>query len=364
VKRAILAVSVCLGTAAAQPGNSLAEAVARNNQALQLAGAGQDQEAERLFRAALDAARDDDLARAKIASNLASLYRDQDRYRDAERMYRSALQWRQKNLPATSLEVAYALNNLGEIYRVEGREWDARNLMERAAYSLQQFHPDAPGFPIVLSNLGMVLCQLGEFDRAELSLRAALAAYQPYSRPSREYGVTLTDLGWVLQARKQLQEAAPLYEQAVGILEKLGAPARMELAATLANQGDLYRRLDRPQEARQTEERALKLLSPPRDALLRSEILRNLGNIVAGGAKPADSVPYFEQSLKLEEKALGEEHLATASLLLDYASATQRAGDKSLARKLRKRASELIARLRTQSPSQLTVSLRDLRDSE
>lgn len=55
---------------------------------------------------------------------------------------------------------------------------------------------------------------------------------------------------------------------------------------------------------------------------------------------------------------------STAGLLLNYASATQRAGNKSLARKLRKRAEDLIARLRSQLPVPMTVSFRELRDSK
>jgi hypothetical protein len=108
----------------------------------------------------------------------------------------------------------------------------------------------------------------------------------------------------------------------------------------------------------------LELLPAQGDVLLRALILRNIGKIVAGQGKPADSVPYFEQSLALHEKTLGSEHPATASLLLDYASATQRAGNKGLARKLRKRAEELIARLRSRSTNQMIVSLRDLRSEK
>jgi tetratricopeptide (TPR) repeat protein len=360
----ILLTTLFVGVSSAQTQSAAAEAVARNNEAIQLASQGREGEAEKQYRAALDAC-DDDLNRARIANNLAELYRREDRYRDAEIMYRSALQWRLKNLPAASVEVAYSLNNLAEIYRVEGRDWEARSLMEQAARSLQEFHSDAFGLPVVLSNYAVMLCRFGKFDQAEELLRAALITYdQRRATPSRQYGVTLVKLGQVLETKNDLEAAVPLYDQAIGIFENLGAPARMELASALANRGELYERLDRPEEARQTEERALELLHPAGDALIRSQILRNLGNIMAGAGKPADSMPYFEQSLVIQEKTLGAEHPATASLLLDYASATQRAGNKSLSRKLRKRAQDLLARLSSRSLSQMTVSLRDLRESK
>jgi tetratricopeptide (TPR) repeat protein len=149
----------------------------------------------------------------------------------------------------------------------------------------------------------------------------------------------------------------------------LGSSARTELASALAGCGELYQRLGCPDNARQAEERALDLLPPTGNAPLRAQILRNLGNIVAAGAQPADAMPYFEQSLVIHEKTLGLEHPATAALLLDYSSATQRAGMKSLSRKLRRRAQDLVVSLRTQSLThlslgQMTVSLRDLRGNK
>lgn len=354
--------TIWIPLAAAEIPAPLQDAISQNNRAVQLVRAGRDAEAERLYRAALAGAKQDEIARARIATNLGELYRRQDRYSDAEHMFRSALEWRRKNLPASSADLAYALNNLGEIYRVEGREWEARNLMESAARSLEQYHPDAPGLPVVQSNFAVILCRFREFERAEESLRSAMNAYDRlHQASSPEYGITLTDLGQVLAAQNQLAAAEPLYQQAIGIFENAGPGSRMELAAALAGQGDLYRRLERLDDAREIERRALQLLDPDRDALLRVQILRNLGNIAANGNTPADSVPYFQQSLMIQEKMLGAEHPTTASLLLDYASATQRAGNKSLARKLRKRAQDLILRLSRQVPTQMTVSLRDLR---
>jgi tetratricopeptide (TPR) repeat protein len=366
VERAALLAIFCLGIASAESlRDALSEAVARNNEAVGLVGEGRDAEAEGLYRAALDARFDDDLTRAKIANNLAALYERHDRYRDAERLFYSALQWRQKALPATSVEVAYSLNNLGEVYRAEGRDWEARNLMETALRTVRQSHQDAAGLPIMLSNLAIVLCRFGELDQAEGLLREALVTFDRLQKSGgREYAVTLGNLGQILEAKDDLETAVPLYEQAIAIFELSGPPARKDLAATLANLGELYQRIGRMEDARQAEQRALQLLSPEGDGALRAQILRHLGNIVAKAGSPADSLPYFEQSLLIQEKTLGAEHPTTASLLLDYSSATLRAGNKSLSRKLRKRATDLLARINSRLPDQMTVSLRDLHDTK
>ncbi len=356
-----------MGTCAAQSTSqiSLREAIARNNEATQLAGEGRDAEAEKLYLAALGAGYDDDLARAKVANNLGRLYQRQDRFLDAERMFRDALRVRLKNLPATSIEVAYSLNNLAEIYRVEGRDWEARNLMETARRDIHQSNQDAPGYPIVLSNLAVVLCRFQAFDDAEQLLRSALLSYETRSQTyTREYGVTINNLVQVLESKNNLDAAASLYRRAIGIFERVGAAATTDMAAALANTGELYQRVARIEEARQAEERALELLRPDQDGALRAQVLRNLGNILAKAGQPADALPYFEQSLAIQEKTLGAEHLATAGLLLDYASATRRAGNNSLARKLRKRAMELLARRNSQAFDQMTVSVQGLRASK
>jgi tetratricopeptide (TPR) repeat protein len=340
--------------------SQFSDAAAQNNEAVRLIAEGRAGEAEKLYRAALDNGSNDDLSRAKIGNNLAGLYLRQDRYSDAEQMYRSVLEWRQKNLPASSIEVAYSLNNLGEVYRSEGRDWEARNLMETAVRSLQHFHPDAPGLPSIESNLAIAIGRFGELDKAEILLHEALIAFARQGNDGREYAITLGNLAQVLQTKNELAAAADAYEQAIGIFERLGPAVRTDLAATLANAGILCQRMDRVDEGRYAEQRALDLLNPTGDALLRAQILRNLGNITANAGKPADSLPYFEQSLGIQERTLGVDHPATAGLLLDYSSATRRAGNKSLARKLRKRATELLARLTSQAPQQLTVSVRDL----
>jgi tetratricopeptide (TPR) repeat protein len=342
--------------------NHLAEAIARNNEAIGLVDEGRFVDAERLYRSALDGKYDDDLNRAKIANNLAALYQREDRYSDAERMFRAALQWRQKNLPDSSVEVAYSLNNLAEMFRVEGREWEAGNLLDTSVQSLQQFHPDDPCLPLILSNLASVRCFFGKFDEAETLLRSALSSYEKQKGvASWEYGITLNNLGRVLQSKNELPAAEDLYRQAVSVFEPLGAQARPYLATTLSNAGVLYEREKRIAEAQQTDQRALGLLRPTGDEPLRATILRNLGNLVANTGSAANALPYFEKSLAIQEKTLGVEHPATAALLRDYASAAMRAGDKSLSKKLSGRAKAVLERLSRQSPKDLTVSISDLR---
>jgi tetratricopeptide (TPR) repeat protein len=338
-------------------------AIAGNNEAVRLSQEGRRAEAEQAYRAALEIKFDDDLVRAKIANNLATFYQRLDRYSDAERMFRLALDLRQKNLPAASTEVGYALNNLAQVYVIEDRDWEARKLLETARQALEA--SGAPGLPIVLSNLALVLCRFRQFDQAEELIRSALTFYDEHRlTASRGYGLALNNLGLISEVKNNLRTAAEFYGRAIGIFENLGEAAKADLAASLADAGALDGKLDRVAEARQAEQRALELVRPDGDTLLRAEILWNLGDIAAKAGNPAEALPYFEQSLVIHDAKLGAEHPSTAGLLLDYAAVTKRAGNKPLSRKLRKRAQDLLARLgRQPSLGQMTVSLRDLRNS-
>ena len=360
ITRAI-ALAVLL-TAPAFAEDPLHTAMRMNDQAMAFVDQGKWQDAENLYRSALDV-KCDELMRARIANNLALLYRSEDRYPDAEAALRHALDWRQKNLPAGSVEIAYSLNNLADVYRIQGRDWEARNLFESALKILGGSGPDNVGFPVVASNLAVVLCKFNEYDRAEDLLHQALTGMErEHGAISREVGVASNNLAQVFQAKKKLQEAAEMYRRAVDIFEALGPATELDLAAVLANRGELFEEQHQNGQAEQDEQRALDLLNPQGNGPLRAAILQNLGNILAESPNPKDALPYFEQSLQVQEKALGSEHPATVRLLLDYSAATLRAGQEALSRKLRKRAQALFKRIQSTDPGGFTVSLNSLRD--
>ena len=99
-------------------------------------------------------------------------------------------------------------SKLAEIYRIEGRHWESRNLMETAS-APSSINADAPGYPLVQNNLAMVRCRFREVDQAEKLLRSALISYEKRRQTdTREYGVTINNLGQVLESKKNLNAAA------------------------------------------------------------------------------------------------------------------------------------------------------------
>ena len=99
---------------------------------------------------------------------------------------------------------ARAYNNLGNALRTLGRRDEARAAFERAV-SLR------PGYELATANLAMACRDAGDNMRAERLLREALA--RAGGRPPLRAIVVL--LAGVLRERGALDEAVPLYEQAI-----------------------------------------------------------------------------------------------------------------------------------------------------
>ena len=343
---------------AARAEDRLAQARQLNNQAAGLYARGQLEAAEPLYRAALAQSAGAPILAATISTNLGALCKRLDRYTDAEKLYQQALDLRRQSLPRTRPEIADSMNNLGEIYRLEGRYWEARNLTMAAVRALEQADPASPDMPIFLNNWAGLERDLHHPEIAEPLLRRAWTLAEVSGGPAgRPVAIVLNSLGQVLADKRDFANAEPLYRRAAGIFEKPGTASSHDRAAVLCNLGRLLAALGRADEARATEFRALALLDaePHSDILLRATILHNMGRILVAQGDLPDALPYFERSLAAEERILGPENPRLAGVLADYSDAACRAGDKSRGRKLGKRAGQLLAREHHDDRSSYTV---------
>jgi tetratricopeptide (TPR) repeat protein len=169
--------------------------------------------------------------------------------------------------------------------------------------------------------------------------------------------LVMNTLASVLADKREYQEAQALCRRAGAILEGSSPDSHYYLAVTIANLGGMQTAVGEHQEGRESELRALNLVSadPLPDNILRATILHNLGNAAAAEKNFPEAVGYYEQALGWREKVLGREHPANAGLLFDYAVAAASAGERSLANQLRKRAKQLLARQRSDDWSRYMV---------
>ncbi len=134
-------------------------------------------EAEKQWSAALKEADEfgaEDPRLATSLNNLADLYRLQGRYAEAEPLYKRSLEILEKALGAEHPDVATSLNNLAEVYRAQGRYAEAEPLYERSlAIREKALGAGHPHVALSLENYSALLRETGRGSEAvKLETRA------------------------------------------------------------------------------------------------------------------------------------------------------------------------------------------------
>jgi len=168
---------------------------------------------------------DADAKTAEAMNNLASSYRAMGRYRDAEPLFRQAIEIGEATIGVEHPSYAIRLNNLALLLRDMGRYRDAEPLY-RQAIEIDEatIGMEHPGYATRLNNLAGLLKDMGRYRDAEPLYRQAIAIDEAtigVEHPG--YATDLNNLAMLLKGMKRFDEAKPLYAQAIEIdLEKLG----------------------------------------------------------------------------------------------------------------------------------------------
>ncbi len=101
-------------------------------------------------------------------NNLGELYRLQGRYAEAEQHYKWALAVLEKALRPAHPQVATSLNNLAALYHAQGRYAGAEQLYKRSlAIKEKALGPDHPSVAATLENYVALLREVGRTDDAD-----------------------------------------------------------------------------------------------------------------------------------------------------------------------------------------------------
>jgi tetratricopeptide (TPR) repeat protein len=173
-----LAVSTLHGTGQAQ--SQVDEAASLNKQAGQYMDQERYDEAEALYKRALAVSEKslgpDHPDTATSLHNLAYLYHRQEKYAEAEPLYKRALAVSEKALdPDHQLATIITLNNLAELYKTQKKYAEAEPLYKRAIAMYEKgLSYKHPVLLMVLTSYAAMLREMGRGDEAaRLSTRAA-----------------------------------------------------------------------------------------------------------------------------------------------------------------------------------------------
>ena len=134
----------------------------------------------------------------------------------------------------------------------QGNYPEAEKQLEAAVKEAEGFGPQDPRLATNLNNLGELYRLQGRYAEAEQHYKWALAVLEKALRPAHpQVATSLNNLAALYHAQGRYAKAEQLYKRSLGIREKTLGPEHPQVATSLNNLGELYRFQGRYAEAEQ-----------------------------------------------------------------------------------------------------------------
>ena len=220
---------------------------------------------DRALRICLQHVGELDALRASTLLNLAVAYRSQGRLDQAAGFCAESLEIHQRIHGANAYALVDHFNTLSALYRAQGDDAQALEHAKRAlALCERHGKEDHPRAATARHHYAALLWQQGSLTEAQQQWRAALAVYRRSGQLTSE-ALTLNNLGIVAFQRQQFADAAVQFQRAIAIQERSHARPQ-EHYSTLCNLAMTMRKLGRTDEALPLLEKAIALIEIPRAA--------------------------------------------------------------------------------------------------
>ncbi|MHC9538936.1 MAG: tetratricopeptide repeat protein [Vulcanimicrobiota bacterium] len=256
-------------------------------------------------------------------NNLAELYRLQGRYSDAEPLYQRALAIREKTFGPNHQYTATSLNNLAELYHFQCRNSEAEALYRRALeIDEKTLGPEHCSTAMTLNNLAGLYKNQGRYSEAEPLYRRALEITEKaFGLNHNDTARLLNNLAGLYQLQGRYSESELLLKRALAIREKVLGPDHPGTATMMNNLAELYREQGRYSDAEPLCRRALEIrekgLGPEHPYIARS--LNHLAELYRSQCAYSDAEKLLKRALTIQEKRLGPNHLDTVLSLNNLA---------------------------------------------
>jgi CHAT domain-containing protein/Tfp pilus assembly protein PilF len=278
--------------------------------------------AERALTIGTEAFGPDDVRLTGTLAALGGLARDQENYQDAERYFERALKGRQKSPIASPFEVASSMDDLGDLYGLEGRFDDGERLLQQGLKLTEQAYganvQTAPNYDKILNDLGNLYKDAGRFPDAEAAFARALAvgrATRGEDHPN--VAATMGNLATVMESESRFAEAEDLYKRTLATYERLFGSNHPITAIGLNNLANVYSDQGRALEAAGLQQRVLaineKVFGPDSPDVARS--LTNLANSYRELGRKDEALPLYQRAMAIMERKFGENSGPTALAL-------------------------------------------------
>lgn len=263
---------------------------------------------------------------------LAAVYKDLQRYADAESKYRLCIRRRAARLGEAHADTVLSqigLANVLQLMGTPGSRAEARKLYESflASWDGENYKM----FLAVSKNLASILASSGESDAALTILEEALHRTKSLAKESDIEALQCRgDVAIIALAQGRLPTAA---DAASACLELCTRHLGSSCVVTLGVQntlGEVLCRQRRYSEATAVLEQCLRFAtdsSSPSSGLLSARVMHNLGNAYLCSSIFADASAMFRKSWETRKEALGPSNLDTLASLQGYTSSLRLLGN-------------------------------------
>ena len=281
----------------------------------------------------------------RTRNNLAALHVARGEYFLGARLLKLNAKFMKFDGTVHDLAVSTTLNNLSEVFRLQGQLDEAWHQAVKALWARRR--AVGRNHPLVAqswSNLATIRFDAGRIAASESLFKRALAIRKTHSQSHPAlHAATLRSLAEVVLAAGRNYEAEMIYHQAAEIYEKAFGPNDPQLALTLTFLGRLHITCGQHGSAQQVLARAVEIQdrrSDARDAAI-ALTFNTFGNLHAARNNFEQAETYYARALRIQRDVLGGDHPDVAATLVLFGDATLASGDHSAAEKSYRKALEI-----------------------
>jgi serine/threonine protein kinase/Tfp pilus assembly protein PilF len=213
---------------------------------------------------------------------------------------------------------------IGNTYAALG-QYDAAEVHLRASLATRQasFGAGSPEVATSENDLAALLWRKGEYAPAESLMRGALATTRArLSDDDADVATSLNNLALLLKDEGRYADAEPLARESLALRRKLLGDENAEVAIGINNLATLLQAQGKNAEAEPLLREVLalrrRLLGPDHPDVAIS--LNNLANILQAAGKRTEAEPLMREALRIAERVYGKDHPSVAYGLNNLAS--------------------------------------------
>ncbi len=235
-------------------------------------------------------------------------------YADAQKAFEAALAIARRVYPKTDFpyghaNLAQSVNSLASLYRTQGKYADAEPLAREYLDMQKRLSKgDDPGMATALNNLALVYYFQGKYAEAQPLVRDALVIQKRlYMGDHPELAKNIDNLASMYQAQGKYAEAEPLAREALDMVKRLFAGDHPDVANSLNALALLYANQGKYAESEPLARDALDMLvrlHPKRDHPDVAIYLGNLAMQLLVQGKHADAKPLFHDALGMYRRLI------------------------------------------------------------